>query len=142
MRLLFIPLMFMAVTACSTGGAQPPVASSCSFEQVWDTSIAALEGLRLESADKSKGVVETDWTEVAASSRAGLFQRDVNKERFKYIITLHPHNAGASASVRQLREQWSPMGARMRQWRAMPEKSSEEAALATEISRRLKEKGC
>jgi hypothetical protein len=141
MRLLRIPLLLMVATACSTVGGQL-VTSSCSFEQVWDTSIAALEGLRLESADKAKGVVETAWTEVAASSRAGIFQRDVNKERFKYIITLNPQSAGVGASVRQLREQWSPMGARMRKWRVMQEKPSEEAALATEISRRLKEKGC
>jgi hypothetical protein len=142
MRLLLIPLLLMVATACSTTGTPPPIASSCSFEQVWDTSIAALEGLRLESADKSKGVVETAWTEVAASSRAGILQREVNKERFKYIITLNSQNAGPSVTVRQLRQQWSPMGARMRQWRAMQENSSEEAALATEISRRLKEKGC
>lgn len=141
MRLLLIPLMFIALTACSTRG-HPAVVSSCSFDQVWDTSIAALEGLRLESADKSKGAVETDWTEVAASSRAGIFQRDVNKERFKYLITLQPHNAGTGVSVQQLRQLWSPMGARMRQWRSMPPNSSEEAAIATEISRRLKEKGC
>ena len=142
MRLLLIPFMFLVVTACSTRGGQPAVASSCAFEQVWDTSIAALEGLRLESADKAKGVLETDWTEAGASSRAGILQRDVNKERFKYIIALHPHNAGAGASVQQLREQWSPMGARMRQWRAMPATPSEETALAAEISRRLKDKGC
>jgi hypothetical protein len=141
MRLLLILFIYMVVTACSTGGSEP-ITSSCSFEQVWDTSIAALEGLRLESADKSKGVVETDWTEVAASSRAGILQREVNKERFKYIITLNSQNAGPSVTVRQLRQQWSPMGARMRQWRAMQENSSEEAALATEISRRLKDKGC
>jgi hypothetical protein len=141
MRLLRIPLLLMVATACSTVGGQP-VASSCSFEQVWDTSIAALEGLRLESADKSKGVVETAWTEVAAASRAGILQREVNKERFKYIIRLHPQNAGVGASVRQLREQWSPMGARMRKWRVMQENASEEATLAAEISRRLKDKGC
>jgi hypothetical protein len=86
--------------------------------------------------------VETAWTEVAASSRAGIFQRDVNKERFKYIITLNPENGGVGASVRQLREQWSPMGARMRKWRVMQENRSEEATLAAEIARRLKEKGC
>jgi len=132
----------LLLLGCSTVGNQPIIVSSCPFEQVWDSAIAALDGLRLESADKSKELVETDWTEVPASSRAGLFQREVNKERFKYIIQVKREDAGATASVQQIREQWTPMGVRMRQWRPMPSDVSEEAKLSNEISRRLKEKGC
>ena len=138
----FLSLSFLLLLAgCSTVG-NPVIVSSCPFEQVWDSAIAALNGLRLASADKSKELVETDWTEVPASSRAGLFQREVNKERFNYIIQIKRDAAGATASVEQIREQWTPMGVRMRQWRTMPSDVSEEAKLSDEISRRLKEKGC
>lgn len=128
--------------ACQGIGALPVARSSCDFNQVWDTAIASLEGAKLESADKAQGRLETAWLEVASTSRAGALERDVNKERVKYRIDATPTGSGAQAVVQQLREEWTPMGVRMRQWRAIPPNSSEELALVNEISRRLKEKGC
>jgi hypothetical protein len=138
-RLLIFGCAVLA--ACQTL-ATPVAQSSCSFDQVWDTAIASLEGGRLQSADKANGRVETAWVEMQSSSRAGLLQRDVNKERLKYIVEVKPEGSGTTASVQQLREEWSPMGVRMRQWRAIPANPAEETAIAAEISRRLKEKGC
>jgi hypothetical protein len=80
--------------------------------------------------------------EVEASARAGIFEREVNKERLKYVVDVKREGAGASATVLQRREAWTPMGVRMRQWRAIPANPSEEQAVAAEITRRLKEKGC
>ena len=116
--------------------------SSCSFEQVWDTAIASLEGSQLESADKASGRLETGWLEVASNSRAGALERDVNKERIKYIVEVQSDNTATTATVQQRREQWTPMGVRMRQWQAIPADSSEEMTLGNKIARRLKEKGC
>ena len=109
---------------------------------MWDTSIAALEGVRLQTADKAAGVLETNWVEVEASSQAGLMQRDVNKERARYVVAVKRDGTGAAATVLQLREAWSPMGVKMNQWRAVPGNPRDEAGVAAEIARRLKEKGC
>ena len=125
-----------------TLAGKPAVSSSCSFEQVWDTSLAALGDFQLQSADRLTGVLETNWLEVAASTRAGALEREVNKERVKYVVEMKPDGRGVVATVLQLREEWSPMGVRSRQWRAIPGNSSEESAVVAEIARRLKERGC
>lgn len=127
---------------CMTLAGKPTVSSSCSFDQVWDTSMVALEGVQLQKADKAEGVLETKWVEVEASTQAGLLRRDVNKERVKYVVEVKREGTGAVTTVVQLREEWTPMGVRMRQWRAMAGNQAEEKAITAEISRRLKEKGC
>jgi hypothetical protein len=132
----------LLLAGCASLEGNPTARSPCAFEQVWDTSIVALGGIRLQSADKSEGVLETAWAEVDSSTRAGVMQRDVNKERVRYVVEVKRERAGSSATVLQLREEWSPMGARMRQWRAVPGDPRDEEALAAEIARRLKEKGC
>ena len=139
---LIVVSLLCLVPGCLTLADKPITSSGCSFDQVWDTAIAALEGGRLESVDKPKGVVESAWMEVESSSKAGVMQRDVNKERVKYIIDVKGDSHGTTAVVSQLREEWTPMGVRMRQWRSIPGNPAEESALAGEISRRLKEKGC
>ena len=144
-RPFFIYLVVFYV-ACGLPGclsSSPPCArSSCSFEQVWDTAIASLEGSQLEFADKANGRIKTAWLEVPSQSQAGILERDVNKERVKYIVEVQPDAAATTATVQQRREQWTPMGVRMRQWQAIPADSSEEMTLANQIARRLKEKGC
>jgi hypothetical protein len=123
-------------------GWNPTAASTCSFEQVWDTAIVALAGSPLQTADKTKGLLETEWVEVESGTRSGIFQREVNKERFKYVVEINRDGSGAIATVTQRREEFSPMGVKMRQWRGVPGNSAEENAMAAEISRRLREKGC
>ena len=139
---LIVVSLLCLVPGCLTLADKPITSSGCSFDQVWDTAIAALEGGRLESVDKPKGVVESAWMEVESSSKAGVMQRDVNKERVKYIVDVKGDSHGTTAVVSQLREEWTPMGVRMRQWRSIPGNPAEESALAGEIFRRLKEKGC
>jgi hypothetical protein len=135
-------LLALLLVGCATMEGKPTARSPCAFEQVWDTSISALAGVRLQSADKSEGVLETAWAEVESSTRAGVMQRDVNKERVRYVVEVKRERAGSSATVLQLREIWSPMGARMRKWHAVPGNPKDEEAVAAEIARRLKEKGC
>ena len=132
----------LLLAGCASLEGKPTATSPCAFEQVWDTSIAALAGVRLQSADKSTGVLETAWVEVDSSTRAGIIQREVTKERVRYVVEVKRKRTGAAATVLQLREAWSPMGARMRQWRSVPGNPQEEEAVAAEIARRLKEKGC
>jgi hypothetical protein len=132
----------LLLAGCATLAGKPTAFSSCSFEQVWDASVAALSDFPLQTIDKATGALETNWIEVDASTQAGALQRDVNRERVKYAVVVKPDGRGAAAIVAQLREEWSPMGVLSRQWRAVPSHDAEEAAMASAIARRLKEKGC
>jgi len=136
------PLALLLLSGCMTLAGKPTASSSCSFEQVWDTSIAVLGDAQLQSADRQAGLLETEWLEVESSTPAGALQREVNRERLRYVVEVKPEGRGAAATVLQLREEWSPMGVRSRQWRAVPGSPSEEEALASAIARQLKDKGC
>jgi len=119
----------LLLAGCTTLAGKPTATSPCPFEQVWDTSIAALEGVRLETADKAAGMLETDWVTVESSTQAGIMQRDVNRERALYVVEVKREGTGAAATVLQLRE-------------AVLGNPRDEEAVAAEIARRLKEKGC
>ena len=141
-RRLLDVLACLLLAGCTTLAGKPTATSLCPFEQVWDTAIVALEGVRLQAADKAAGVVETNWVDVESTTQAGALQRDVNKERVKYVVEVKRVGTEAEATVLQLRQIWSPMGVKMNQWRAVPGNPRDEAAVAAEIARRLKEKGC
>ena len=130
------------LSGCMTLAGKPAASSSCSFDQVWDAAILTIADVQFETINKAAGVLETQWVEVEASTRAGALQREVNKERLKYVVEVKRDGNGAVATVLQLREEWSPMGVRSRQWRGIPGNPQEESAVAAEITRRLKEKGC
>jgi len=132
----------LLLTGCATLEGKPTATSPCPFEQVWDTSIAALSDVRLQKADKAAGVLETNWVAVESSTHAGVMRRDINKERVRYVVEVKREGPRATATVLQLREAWSPMGVMMNRWRAVPGNPTEEEAVAAEIARRLKEKGC
>jgi len=142
LRKQLVAAVCLLLTGCTTLMGQQRVVSSCSVEQVWDASIAALRDFPLETSDKATAVLETRWVEAAASTQAGILERNVNRERMKYVVEVKPDGRGAVATVLQLREGWSPMGAQSFRWQAIPGNSSEEEAMASSITRRLKEKGC
>lgn len=135
-------LAVLLLSGCMTLAGQPMASSPCSFEQVWAASSAVLGDVQLQTADKQAGLLETKWLEIESTTRAGALEREINKERVRYVVAVRPDGRGTAATVLQFREEWSPMGVRSRQWRAIPGSSSEESAVAVEISRRLKDKGC
>ena len=135
-------LVCLLLAGCMTLEGKPTAVSSCSFDQVWDAAILTIADVQLETINKTAGSLETQWVEVEGSRPAGFFQRDVNKERLKYMVEVKRDGAETVATVLQLREEWSPMGVRMRQWRGIPGNSREESAVAAAIAKRLKERGC
>jgi|SRR3990167_6343531 len=132
----------LLLSGCMTLAEKPAAYSSCSFDQVWDAAILTIADVQFETINKTAGTLETQWVEVEASTRAGAFQREVNKERLKYVVEVKRDGTETVATVLQLREEWSPMGVRMRQWRGVPGNAAEEQAVAAAIAKRLKEKGC
>ena len=130
------------LSGCMTLAGKPTAVTSCSFDQAWDAAILTIADVQFETINKAAGVLETQWVEVEASTRAGALQREVNKERLKYMVEVKRDGTETVATVLQLREEWSPMGVRMRQWRGIPGNAAEEQAVAAAIAKRLKEKGC
>ena len=138
----FAVVTCLLLSGCLTPAGAPSASSACPFEQVWDAASTALGDFQIETSDQAAGTLETAWMEVEATTQAGALQRNVNRERLKYVVEVKPDGRGAVATVVQLREEWSPMGVRSRQWRAVPGSQPEEEALASTIARRLKDKGC
>src|SRR5438132_14426824 len=94
---LTVPACLLA--GCMTLPEKPTASSTCSFDQVWELSTAALADFQFETLDQTSGVIETNWVEVEASRQAGALQRDVNKERVRYIVEIKPDGNGIAANV-------------------------------------------
>ncbi len=141
-RLTAIIGMWVLLTGCAGLFNGLKVRTSCSFDQAWSVALASLKEFEIRRIDQQKGMIETDWVVVRAMTKAGAFQRDVNKERVRFILDVVPEHGGASVAVHQLREQWSPMGVRYREWRRLPPLEDEEARLARRIHQRLKSRKC
>ncbi len=138
---ILISVCLVAVGCAGLFGA-PKVTTSCSFDQAWSIALASLEEFEIRRIDQDKGTIETDWVVVQAMTKAGVLRRDVNKERVRFVLDVIPENGGASVAVHQLREQWSPMGVRYREWRRIPPLEDEQARLARRIHQRLKARKC
>jgi len=136
-----IGLSFMLVGCAGLFGA-PVVRTSCTFDEAWSVALASLNEFEIRRVDRRKGTIETDWVVVQAMTKAGLLQRDVNRERVRFLLQVTQENEGASVAVHQSREQWSPMGAQYREWRRVPPITEEEELLAQRIRQRLKSRKC
>jgi len=141
-RLTAIIGIWALIAGCAGLFGAPKVTTPCSSDQAWSAALASLEEFEIRRIDQDNGTIETDWVVVQAESKAGILRRDVNKERVRFILDVVPENAGASVVVHQMREQWSPMGVRYREWRQIPSFEDEEARLAQRIHQRLKSQKC
>lgn len=141
-RLTAIIGIWALLTGCAGLFNGPTVRTSCSFDQAWSVALASLKEFEIRRIDQQKGMIETDWVVVQAMTKAGALQRDVNKERVRFILDIVSENGGASVAVHQLREQWSPMGVRYREWRRIPPLEDEQARLARRIHQGLKSRKC
>ncbi len=141
-RLTTIIGVWALIAGCAGLFSAPTVTTPCSFDQTWSAALASLEEFEIRRIDEEKGVIETDWLVVQAMTKAGALQRDVNKERVRFVLDVVPENGGAAVAVHQLREQWSPMGVRYREWRRIPPLEDEQARLARRIHQRLQARKC
>ena len=130
------------LAGCTGLFGAPLVRTPCSFDQTWSVALASLNEFEIRRVDRRKGTIETDWVVVQAMTKAGLLQRDVNRERVRFLLQVTQENEGASVAVHQLREQWSPMGAQYREWRRVPPITEEEELLAQRLRQRLKSRTC
>lgn len=142
--LLRVCVVFFLSSGCAGWFSAPRVATTCSPEATWGIALASLQEFELRRADKASGVIETDWIAVhnPHNVRSGIFQRSLNEERARFILSIAPEQDGSMITIKQIREFWSPQGVQSRAWRQIPPHEEQERQLATRIQTRLKRQAC
>lgn len=128
---------------CASWWLDPPkVATKCSPDHVWSAALASLQEFEIRRIDENARVIETDWIADVSSRRSGAFQRDINEERARFVLTITASEGKSIISVQQVREFWSPQGVQSRSWRQIPPNKNQEQQLAARIQGRLKRAQC
>lgn len=129
---------------CAGLYSAPKIATTCPPEKTWDVALASVDEFELRRVNKDKRIIETEWVKDSPGNRgkSGMFQRELNEERARFIITIEPDQKGSLFTVQQVREFWSPQGVQMRSWRQIPPNEEQEHQLVTRIETRLKRQAC
>ncbi len=132
------------IAGCAGLYSAPRVATTCSPEDSWGSALASLQEFELRRIDKTSGVIETEWIAVhnPKTATGGVFQRKMNQERARFVVSIAPEQQGSMIKVKQVREFWSPQGVQSRRWRQIPPHEEQERQLATRIKTRLKRQAC
>ena len=142
--LVGIFILMLANFGCAGLYSAPKVATTCPPSQTWDVALASVGEFELRRVNKDERIIETEWVKDSPPNggRSGIFQRELNEERARFIITIEPDQKGSLFTVQQVREFWSPQGVQMRSWRQIPPNEEQEHQLATRIENRLKRQAC
>ena len=137
-------LVVFTVGCATVSGAPHTVKAGCSYAQAWSVAVASVDEFALTQADKDKGVIATEWMGFASKQKAGAFQRQVNEERARFFLKVEAARQPVKISVRQVREFFSPVGARSQStgWKRIPPIAEEEQLLIQRITNQLRDKGC
>lgn len=147
-HLVLSVLLIVSTVGCATlsalSGAPHVVKAGCAYDQAWSVALASVNEFALTQTDKDEGVIETDWIAFASRKSAGGLQRQVNEERARFYLNLEPSRQPITISVQQVREFYSPMGARSQgiAWKRIPPIAEEEQRLLGRITKHLLDKGC
>ena len=137
-------LVVSTVGCAAVSGAPHTVKAGCSYDQAWAVALASVDEFALDTADKDKGVIETDWVSFASERKVGALQRQGNRERARFFLNVETARQPVSISVRQAREFFSPVGARSQgiAWKRIPPNAEEERRLVQRITNQLLGEGC
>lgn len=137
-------IMLWLNSGCAGFPSAPKVATTCPPEQTWEVALASVDEFELRRINKDKRVIETEWVKDTPvnQGKSGIFQRPLNEERARFILTIKPDEKGSLVTVQQVREFWSPQGVQMRSWRQIPPNEEQEHQLATRLTNRLLREAC
>ena len=135
--------LVLSTVGCATlSGAPHTVKTGCAYDQAWSVALASVDEFELREVDQAGGVIATEWMGFASQRKAGAFQRDVNEERARFFLNVEASRP-TRISVQQVREFYSPMGARSQvTWKRIPPIAEEEQRLLGRITKQLLDKGC
>lgn len=142
-RLVVSFFLLISTGGCASLSDAPSVMKTgCSFDQAWAVALASVDEFELRDVDQASGVIATEWIGFASQRKSGAFQRDVNEERARFFLNVEASRP-TRISVQQIREFYSPMGARSQvTWRRIPPIAEEEQRLLGRITKQLLDKGC
>jgi len=142
--LVGLSILMLLNAGCAGLYSAPSIATTCPTEQTWNVALASVNEFELRRVNKDTRTIETGWIADTPvnNGKSGIFQRKLNKERARFIITIKPDETGSLVTVKQIREFWSPQGVQMRSWRQIPPNEKQERQLATRIQTRLKRQAC
>lgn len=137
-------LIVSTVGCAAVSGAPRIVKAGCSYDQAWAVTLASMSEFVLTQEDKDKGAIETDWATFPSQRTYGVFQRQGNKERARFLVSVEADRQPVRISVRQAREFFSPGGARSQgiAWKRVPPNAGEEQRLVRRITNQLLSEGC
>ena len=142
--LLSLFLVVSTVGCATISGAPHTVKAGCSYDQAWSVALASVDEFSLIQADKDRGEIITEWMGFDSKRKAGAFQRQVNEERARFYLNVEAARQPVRISVQQVREFFSPVGARSQgiAWKRMHPNAEEEQHLIRRITNQLRDKGC
>ena len=141
---LSLLLVVFTVGCAGVSGAPSTVKAGCSYEQAWAVTLLSMSEFVLTQEDKDKGALETDWATFPSQRTYGVFQRQGNKERARFVVNVEADRQPVRISVRQAREFFSPGGAQSQgiAWKRIPPNAEEEQRLVRRITNNLLSEGC
>ena len=137
--------LIVSTAGCAAVSGSPGIVNAgCSYDQAWAVTLASMTEFVLTQEDRDKGAIETDWATFPSKRTYGVFQRQGNKERARFLVNVDAARQPVRISVRQAREFFSPGGARSQgiAWKRVPPSAEEEQRLVRRITNNLLSEGC
>lgn len=120
----------------------------CPYDTVWETALETMNDRPIAVRDKTKGLIETDWTEMEGPERSyGIFRREGfgSRERARMTLLVKRLNDVTSVSLTENREAWHRRGGVTQQatkWWAIEPSEEVVGAVLNRLNAKLKERGC
>ncbi len=117
----------------------------CPYDTLWDVSLETLKERPIAVKDKTKGFIETGWTDVPVARTYGAFNRDIAnaRDRTKVSVTLRKMDDVTKVSLAEVRERWKFRGgSRLYGWDQAEPSDEDIARLMQRLTKTLKERGC
>lgn len=147
-QLAMISALFL-FAGCATLSGSREQYYVCSYDAVWDATSDIMKGQSVSSSDKTTGLIETAWVDVAPLTERsfGIFSREGfgNRERARMTVSVKRMQDVASVSVLETRQRWHARGGVTSQatkwWPAEPSQDATND-IVDRINAKLKEQGC
>ena len=136
-----IILPSLLIGCASLSGGQTSTVR-CQYDTVWDESLMVLERATLITADKSSGVLETDWEKGMSKQGVGAFGRKLTQERSSLFVKIIDDHDVSTIRVIHVRQEHPLSGVKALRWFPVDGSPHVERRILNTIQQRLKKHGC
>ncbi len=114
----------------------------CQYNTVWEESLMVLERATLITANKSSGVLETDWEKGMSKQGVGAFGRKLTQERSSLFVKIVDEQDVATIRVIHVRQEHPLSGVKALRWFPVDGSPQVERRILNNIHQRIKKHGC